>query len=264
MIKFKEEKMKIRGLSNLRDLGGMAVGENKRIKSGKIFRSGHLGSMSNKAKAKFESLNIAHVFDYRDIREVMRHKDFDGNFEYYHVPAVLDNEDNPILPKELIPLLKEIDEDKANALIKTFRDTYKTAPFANLAFKATFDAMDEGDNFLFHCTAGKDRTGLMAMLILKAFGATKEVILDDYMLSNELRKGVNNRLMLKVKIGLRSKLATKVVAEATFCDRDLMEEVIDMIDKKYPDFNDFLKEEYGVTKERLENWKKLYLEDIKD
>ena len=58
-------------------------------------------------------------------------------------------------------------------------------PFGNPAYRALFGAIRAGQTpILFHCTAGKDRTGVAAALILKALGVSREDIVEDYLLTN--------------------------------------------------------------------------------
>lgn len=71
-------------------------------------------------------------------------------------------------------------------------EIYKNLPFKNEAYQKMFNLMlHDGTPFVFHCTAGKDRTGFAAYLILKTLGVPDDCILEDYMLSNVYRSEEN-------------------------------------------------------------------------
>ena len=72
---------------------------------------------------------------------------------------------------------------------------YRYMPFGNPAYEALFERVLCGDGGVyFHCSAGKDRTGLSAMLIMMALGMSEEDIIHEYMLSNIYLKPVNEGL----------------------------------------------------------------------
>ena len=96
----------------------------------------------------------------------------------------------PIEPKvtELLKGLNEADKKETTKIDKIFQNAYRKYTSENIEtfeefFKILFDNPES--TIMFHCTAGKDRTGFASALILSLFGVEKETIIDDYLLSNK-------------------------------------------------------------------------------
>ena len=125
------------------------------------------------------------------------------------------------------------------------------------AYNRIFEAMDEGKRFDFHCTEGKDRTGIAAFLIELALGRDETEIRKEYLLSNEYRPN-KDRSWLKY-IGVPKSL----IADIAFCE-STHDELLDLSEKmileKYNGFDEYLEKEFGVTEERRNKWREIYLE----
>ena len=133
---------------------------------------------------------------------------------------------------------------------------YRQMLTGNKAFKELFRALEAGETpILFHCTSGKDRTGVAAMLILLALGVSRADALADYMLTNVYRREIIERF-----------LADKPAAE-----RDLLLPVegvsepmgagaIDEILRRYPSYEAYFADEFGLDAARLKALRDFYLE----
>lgn len=250
----------IKSISNLRDLGGKAVCGGV-IKSGLLLRSAQPGNMSKRDRKKFDELNIKYVFDFRSDSEVAACPDsYVGNASYRHIAALSDSAASQYAYNDYKRFLKGITKEIAEDIAKSFVEAYAEMPFANKAYQAVFDSMDEGEPILFHCVGGKDRTGVMATLILLALGADRETIKEDYLLTNAYRIGLNRRNLLLTSVFIRNKNAEKVIKTVAYAYVNYIENTFRAIDAKYSDIKDFLLDEYGVTEERLKKWKQIYVE----
>ena len=133
---------------------------------------------------------------------------------------------------------------------------YRQMLTGNKAFKELFRALEAGETpVLFHCSCGKDRTGIGAMLILLALGVSRADALADYMLTNVYRREIIERF-----------LADKPAAE-----RDLLLPVegvsepmgagaIDEILRRYPSYEAYFADEFGLDAARLKALRDFYLE----
>ena len=116
----------------------------------------------------------------------------------------------PVEPK-VTELLKELDKrntQKAD-LNEIFQQAYRKYTVENLdTFKEFFKILfkNSGSKIIFHCTAGKDRTGFAAALILLLFGVSRRSIFEDYMLSNEHYKPTANVTKEVNQIGVKELL----------------------------------------------------------
>jgi protein-tyrosine phosphatase len=161
--------------SNVRDLGGLYAGGGRRVRRGRAFRAGALHGLDPADIAKLRALGIARVFDLRSPSELAR--DGTGLFagpvaEHVHVPLV---------QVSLNPFDPDVDWRGIN-----LRDRYlEMLQQGGSAIRAVIEAL-AGENaapLVFHCSGGKDRTGVVAAIVLRAIGVPDDSIVTDYSLS---------------------------------------------------------------------------------
>ena len=243
---------------NLRDMGGLVCSDGRRIKSGMIFRSPVLNTESETDIAYLESLGLDEIIDFRSTEEIKERPDPEIKVCRYIAAPVFDGRKykyivvtNAAKVRCLFLRGKRIDRLKQNKL-----DSYEEMPFSP-AFGRIFEAMDKGKRFIFHCTEGKDRTGIAAMLIELVLGRNENEILSEYLLSNELRPN-KNREWLKY-LGCPRRL----IDDIAYCEsthEELMNLAKNAVLKKYTNFDEYLEKEFGVTEARREKWREIYLE----
>ena len=108
---------------------------------------------------------------------------------------------------------------------------------------------------MFHCTCGKDRTGIAAMLILLALGVGRADALTDYMLTNRYRRAV-------IAASLRGKTAQerKLLLSVEGVSRPMAEGTLDEILQRFGSFEAYFAAEYGLDAARLQALRDFYLE----
>ncbi len=170
------------GARNLRDLGGYATEEGRRVRWRTLFRSGTLGPLDAGDRIVFAGLGIRTLFDLRTSGERAREPfAFDGLIaaEAYHSwdydtvhewRKALDSKRTPSAARAVMLAVYE-------ALPDRFADRF-TVVFRKLA---------QGETpLLFNCSAGKDRTGITAAMILLALGVPRDIVIADYALTDEV------------------------------------------------------------------------------
>lgn len=161
---------------NFRDLGGYACEDGRRVRWGRLFRSDALHWMTDDDSRKArEILGVRSVIDLRDSEEVQR----DGRapflqhpVRYFHVP-ILDGERRASQQSQDRP-----DFDMAGLYLRMLRNGAQ-----DFARAVRTIASRAHDPVVFHCAAGKDRTGLLAAILLGAMGVPDEEIVGDYALT---------------------------------------------------------------------------------
>jgi len=131
------------------------------------------------------------IVDFRDVSETKRDPDRAVPGAVYHnLPALPNLQQN----------LKPVDDPSYTAaeVRADFRRIYRylaQAPEAIEAYTAFFRVLlgSEGRPVVFHCTQGKDRTGVAALLLLTALGIDRDTIMRDYLLTNEFTQGILDR-----------------------------------------------------------------------
>jgi protein-tyrosine phosphatase len=186
-------------LSNLRELGGYPVtdsgGRKKQIKWGLLYRSGG-GAISAKDTQCLEGLKLKTIVDFRagEEKEELLVKPSAGGFG--QLATVSKQVELPINVGNLMGVLSDSGEwvynSTADGAVAEMKKLYSALPAeAILQYRELFSLLSDPSNapLLFHCSAGKDRTGLASALLLHALGANRETIMEDYLASAEyLRK----------------------------------------------------------------------------
>lgn len=178
-----ENHLPMAGGYNIRDLGGYRGAGGKRVLWGTFFRADDMAHLSDEDIAYLGSIPITTVFDFRTHKEVEAAPD--------RLPASVKNMvHRPLAPGNVAP--SEIQRGKFGAYDDT--DAFMHVVYRELVndtgINATyreFFRLVQNENdlpLLFHCTAGKDRTGMAAAFLLFALGVNRETIIRDYMDSN--------------------------------------------------------------------------------
>ena len=176
-----ERAIRFEGGVNFRDLGGYETCDNRAIRWGKLYRSGHLSNLTENDKVNFESLQIRAICDFRvDDEKAKESAQLPGNPKVFH---------SPIMPglgheryfHELFKSAADVDE-VLDAMHKLMINLVSNADsnYLNL-FEALLSA--RRGNFLMNCSAGKERTGVGVALLMLALGVSKEDVKVDFLLS---------------------------------------------------------------------------------
>ncbi len=171
------------GIENFRDFGGAASTLGGRVRTSRLYRAGHLGAATPADLAALEQLRIATIVDLRRpterAQQPSRWTTFAGRV------IVSDAGDRAEGPHVEFLHTGDLSDAGVEAYLSGY---YRRAPFEprHLAlFADAFAALDESDGaMLIHCAAGKDRTGLLAALVLSALGVARADMLADFMQTN--------------------------------------------------------------------------------
>lgn len=173
-MKIPERRIRLAGPVNFRDLGGYPVGDRRMVGWRRLFRSDSLGPVTPEdARMITEELGLATIIDLRSTGEVAREGRgalSDSPLDYHHLP---------ILGAEI--------EGEALArlsLLAVYGDMLH-ASAVRVAEILQMVAETEGP-VVFHCVAGKDRTGIVAAVLLALLGVDEEDIVADYVLTQEV------------------------------------------------------------------------------
>lgn len=180
---------------NLRDAGGLPTAAGGRVRTGLLYRSGQLDRLDDAALAQFAALGVGTVVDLRTTVERTAGPDRLPPGVALVVANVL-GDDPTAVPARLPQLMRSPQEVEAAAadgrIERLFEQTYRdfvTLPSARTAYATLFSeiaASGPPAPLLFHCTAGKDRTGWAAATLLLLLGVEEEAVVEDFLLSDPL------------------------------------------------------------------------------
>jgi len=183
----------ITSVPNLRDLGGYQTADGKTVARGLVYRSNQLAHISPEDMEAIAGLNLKVDYDLRTAAEKDALPDeLPPGVEYVWLDVLADLPGAG--PAELEKLMA--DKEAANAELgggkaaEMFGESYRefvSLPSAKAEFRKLFLGLGDQEQLpaLFHCTTGKDRTGWAAAALLSLLGVPKDVIMEDYLRSND-------------------------------------------------------------------------------
>jgi len=258
LIYAQQREIPLNGAYNFRDLGGYKTKDHKTIKWGKLYRSAVLSDLTPDDLNKLTSLHISRIADFRGPVEVSYAPDKIPAGATYFALAAGSGTDGPddwaAMAEEMKKNPVEVSDQGAIAYyrkIGSFKDRYKPL-FDSLL------TLNKDSALLFHCVGGKDRTGLAAAFIEYALGVEKKQIIADYVLTNTHRAKYNK--MIADMLVAKYQLPAKRAADYGLAKPEFIEATFNEITKKYGSMDNFMKNELGLTEEKIVKLKSLYLE----
>lgn len=249
------------GVDNFRDLGGITLSNGMVIRDHMIFRSGELHNLSEQDKAEVDRLSIDYVFDLRSFDEVDYKPDYvPQGAVYCNIPAARTRRKMVVKPDSVVKMIPIwLPSAVARGAFRMrFKHLYRKFPFDNPAYRKIFEVMDEGKKILFHCTAGKDRTGVASMLILLALGADLDTVKQDYMLSNIYRVESNEQFVQQFSDYKHYEKYRKILIMTGNVEMGYFDTCYKKIIRKYGDVKTFLLKQYNIDDERVSKWLQMY------
>lgn len=184
-----ENHLPMTGGYNFRDLGGIKTKKGKSIVWGTLIRSDELRNLDKEDLEYLASIPLTSIIDFRSNNEINHAPDkLPASLKYY-LPL-------SIMPGSLnIEEIEEALEKKvfagANKFMLNVYEKFVTDEKIQQTYRQFFKYLENKDNLplLFHCTAGKDRTGFATVLLLFALGVDEETIIEDYLSSGTYLQG---------------------------------------------------------------------------
>jgi protein-tyrosine phosphatase len=235
------------GASNFRDLGGYPARDGRVVRWRQIFRSNHLGHLTDADIEVLRGLGLKSAFDFRGAEE--RAAAICG-LEEIAVHSL------PVEPTVVASLRARRESgsplSSADAL-EVMRDSYRNYVRQNTPrYRALFGhLLGDSAPLVIHCTAGKDRTGFACALILHALGVPEDVIAEDYLLTNRFyRRDPSHSPDLPAEVSLA--LAS---VEASFLGA-----AFETIRADYGDLENYFRDGLGLGTAQRQSLQMRYLE----
>jgi protein-tyrosine phosphatase len=181
-----ERLVPLEGTLNFRDLGGYLSDDGSRVRWGRLFRSDGLHALTDADHELLTAIGLRTVYDLRWASELEAQPSrlpAEG-VVVHHLAVGEDPEGGGDLLERIFS--GEIEEISIERLVDIYNELLDqgAATFAKLLTHLTDDGALPA---VFHCSAGKDRTGISAALLLRLLGVPRDVVLDDYELSTTYR-----------------------------------------------------------------------------
>lgn len=259
-----ERLLPLEGGRNFRDIGGYRAADGRQVKWGKIYRSGVMSGLTMNDIAYLQKLGIVAICDLRN-------------------PQERASEPSPFLGKPGAPKVVATDYDMSASMaafmamktredaIQGFADAYVgfldllvphyTDMFARLVANQGPLAMN--------CSAGKDRTGMGAALVLSVLGVPRETVLADYALTQvytppsaymkSMAQGRSTGGLTHEQAQAMARLPTEVLQVIMGSDPEVMRRALDAVDVKFGGPVALAKARFGLTDEKIAKMRATYL-----
>lgn len=233
------------GVCNVRDLGGYRVRDGI-IRPGRLLRGADLSGLTDSGQQQLTQLSVDRVIDLRTDSEVAGAPDkYPAGVQLVRLDvlkAVMQGHSAD--PKEMVARLGQ--QDPTQILLEVYR-AFVTDAACLEAWRGFFNTLLESDDgaVYFHCTAGKDRTGFAAALTLLALGASTELVIADYLLSNRFREQENQRLLAKFMAFAPDKRPEEILTLLQVQEAWLQNS-LNAMDDRYGSADAFLRDALGI------------------
>jgi protein-tyrosine phosphatase len=245
-------------VKNFRDLGGYPTADGHAVRWGVVYRSDSLHKLTENDLKLMMSLNLSRVFDFRSEHEVDHEPDrlpegvrlillpmLDASTKVWHEQR-----------KDMVKNMKTLDPAEY-----MFATNIELATKFTPQYKRFYQELlaSNGSPVMFHCAAGKDRTGFAAATLLRILGVSQDVIMQDYLLTNRYLLDAYKWNLLLGNI-LKGKKFTDGIRGFMKADETYLNAAFTALEKEHGSFENYVRDGLGLSEHDIERLKKYYLE----
>lgn len=259
--------IELEGADNVRDMGGYATEDGRTVVWGEVFRADDLSGLTPGDVEVFEELGVETIVDFRGADEVEK----DGSapvpdtIEVINIPVL--DESTQALAEALTGVMRGgdpavVEEMLGGGEAQRIKDESFVAqidqPEAMAGYGQTLELIAENPGGLsYHCTAGKDRTGMMSAVLLGVLGVPDEVIIEDFVQSNDyLADHYAQTYALLEEQGVDVELIRPLTEQSA----SNIQPVLDVVHGEYGGWDAFATDALGVDPQTLDSLRGSLLE----
>ena len=258
----------LQGTPNFRDLGGYKTADGKFVRWGLLYRSGVLTQLTGQDFAYLTPLGIRVVCDFRTDEENKISPETwipDAQVEHLHLPIGADANNKTVMASWNAFLATN---PGPQAIKQHLIEAYSGFAFTNAPEYAKVFVQLKQDRLplLYHCTGGKDRTGIFSALLLLTLGVPEKTVLQDYALTNVyLTQGLSKEAAHQMLVSSGNQAMAKLSPDQSkilmAADPDYLRSTLQAIDTKYGSFDNYRRDALGVSDQDVELLKAHLLTD---
>lgn len=272
---FAQQFLPVKGIVNARDLGGYTMLDGRIVQSGRLLRAAHLADATDEDIRNLERLPVTVVIDFRKEQEKVGKVDREvPGARYTSLPVdpsgnamatATEEEKKKFSGQKKFDVKKVIVfaafNKKAQAVAREMYPTLLFDPDCQQQFARFFRLVLETENgaVLFHCTQGKDRTGIASALLLAALGADRETIVADFDATNRVYEKDVRKYSRRVKFWGGKEEEVGVVKAFLGCNTENFIKALDRIDQEFGSLQAYLKGPIGLTDADIQTLRERYL-----
>lgn len=250
---------------NFRDLGGYRTKAGQTVRTHRLLRSGRMNELAPADLQYLADYGLQQVIDFRSLKERADAPD--------RVPEGVTDVFDPVFATDETKVSESAEQERHTemardplagfrSMVNTYREIVNQ-PSAKKAYRDFFDrllgANAQGAS-LFHCSAGKDRTGMGAVYLLTALGVDPLTIRQDYLASNRYLVGESQRMVDAVIADGGSAAQQASTRSLAGVANEYLDAALLTINRDYGSLQNYLKNELLLTAAQQRDLRALYLE----
>ncbi len=251
--KRKMENIKLAKIDNVRDLGKTRV-QYGRIRKHKLLRGSCLENLTQKdVNLLVNKYKLATIIDLRTYREIEESPDVRiTNVNYLHMP---------IFDKRAPGITHEkhghFEREKRTDLVKMYKEILSGEHLERVAeiIKTIVNLQREEYSVLFHCTEGKDRTGIITAILLIILGASKQTIIDDYLFTNKAKKKKVFIYYWKTRLFKSDRERAERIKDVYLAKPEYIQAVFKLIQEEWFGVDNFIKYGLKLSEDEIEDFR---------
>lgn len=247
---------------NFRDLGGYQTKDGHKIQAHRLIRSAALDRLSPRDQQFLADYGVRYDVDFRSKDEQIKSPD--------RLPVGVEYVFDPVFSYDKTRVSKSWEDEQQDFandakggyqnMLRAYQDMITTKA-AHQAYRQYFDLLlaNHTDAVLFHCSAGKDRTGMGAVFLLAALGVDPHTIRQDYMATNDFIGPLLDEVLTKAKNEGANANMLASLRDLWIVRPQYLDTALATIREHYGDMATFLKDALGLNEQQQQTLKKLYL-----
>ena len=235
-------------IHNFRDAGGYATTDDRRLRSGRLYRSGTLDEARPDDLRTVQAIGLKTIVDLRGPQEKKRRLPTIAGARRIDLPIELENRTR----EKIQPLMTQrgAENDVVEIVKQMYRDLADEAwPQASQLFKVLLNA--DAYPVLIHCRAGKDRTGFMCALVQRAVSVERPLVFEDYLKTNEFFLPQSRRIIRAMRLFSLGRIQTENIQAALVAREDYLQAAFDQIDRNHGGMTAYL-EKCGIMSREID------------
>ncbi|GAW98153.1 protein tyrosine phosphatase [Secundilactobacillus mixtipabuli] len=247
--------IKLHGANNVRDLGGYQTATKQKVKSRLLLRSAKLADLTGKDEQLLvRRYRLKTVVDLRTPAVIKHTPDA-------KIPGVQLLKDPVVSDKTMASVNRIATVSGSKSMVKLYQ-SFVTTSQARHAYRQLFLQLLKAPSnraILWHCSAGKDRTGFGTALVLTALGVPQKTVYQDYLASNTYNKALISHQLSALKQQGVSRQAIERKKETLVVKKVYLDAAYEAADKKYGSIQDYLTKGLGLSKQNIAQLRQHYL-----
>lgn len=244
-------RLPLHGAHNFRDLGGYTTEGGSRVKWGTVYRADGLHKLTPSDQRYLERVGLRTIIDFRDGYENRRSPDrVPDGVRYETLPVAVGGED---VRETIMGAIKgESDGDLSNFLVDVGEELVESHTPVFARWLRDLATHDSAVPQVFHCTAGKDRTGFAAAILLRILGVPLETIMQDYEQSNRHLERLTRSVIRRVRFFSFFRHNGEVLRPMLTAERRYLEASFAAIESGWGSFDSYVRDGLGLSSSNVE------------